>query len=137
MRSLKKMCICGIAGVAICAGMMSCNSVDKQNAATPEFGRDASREQRDMQKTALSKERIIDIANAVARQAGWNLDQAKIIYDEGNVYWRQVARGPWTQLDGHDFQAVVYWHKQPIPEGGFWVLVDRNSGEVLSAKAAP
>jgi len=86
---------------------------------------------------ALSKEQVIKVANNAARRHGQTPEKMHVEYDEGNSHWRDVARGPWPELEGRDFQAVIYWHQPPIPEGGLWILIDRNSGEVLSVEEAP
>jgi len=91
----------------------------------------------EMRKTELTKEQILKVANGAARRHGRNPEKTRIEYDEENSHWRKVARGPWRELDGHDFQAVVYWRDPPQPEGGLWVLVDRNTGEILSVQEAP
>lgn len=85
----------------------------------------------------LSKDEIIEVANGAAQRHGRNLDEMRVQYDEGNLAWREIARDSWAELEGRDFQAVAYWHDPPLPEGGLWVLVDRNTGEILSTEEAP
>ena len=88
-------------------------------------------------KSVLTNKQIIAIANRAAREYGRNPDECLIGYDEGNVFWKKAARGPWSDLAGHDFQAVGYDYRDPRPSGTLWVLVDRNTGEVLSVMAQP
>ncbi len=88
------------------------------------------------EKTVLSKEQIVQIANGAARRHGY--DPKEMVYDEGNVAWKKEPRGPWPELEGHDFQAVEYWHRSLYTAGGgIWVLVDRNTGEVLRVVGSP
>jgi hypothetical protein len=113
---------------------------------------------------ALSKDRIILLANSAARQEGFNPEdpeKCKTVYDEANVNWRELVRGHtspkidaqrhaawppidspiidevmlqrWPHLKGRDYQVVTYWHKPPEMDGGFWVLVDRKTGEIVLA----
>jgi len=90
-------------------------------------------------KTVLSKEKIIKIADRAARRHGRKPEDCIVIYDEENAYWtRNVnARGPWPELEGHDYQAVIYNYRVPRPSGSLWVLVDRNTGNVLKVIVEP
>jgi hypothetical protein len=91
----------------------------------------------EMRKTVLSREQIIKIADGAARKNGLDPEKTEVFYDEGNAEWKQVVAKPWPKLEGHDFQAVSYWHRPPIPEGGLWILVDRNTGKILAVAAPP
>jgi hypothetical protein len=48
---------------------------------------------RDLAATALSRDEIIAIANAAARQEGWDLEACDVTYDEGNANWRSMLGG--------------------------------------------
>jgi hypothetical protein len=98
---------------------------------------DSAEGQKEMKEGVLSKEQIIKIANREAHRLGRDLARTDVAYDDGNVGWKQVAPGPWPKLEGHDYQAVVYSHLPPIPEGGLWILVDRNTGEILMIGSPP
>jgi hypothetical protein len=136
MRSSRKPHILLLIWIVVCVCVISCKPPGKQTS--PEKSKsEGSKGQTEMTNITLSKEQIIEIANRAARRHGCNPEEMDVIYDEGNAGWRSIAVGPWPELEGHDFQAVVYWHRPPIPEGGLWVLVDRNTGQVLSASRAP
>lgn len=122
--------------VLVVMELMSCRPSGKQ-AVLEKSESDSGQRKAEMKKSVLSKEQIIEIANRAARQRGRDPERCVIGYDEGNVFWRKVARGPWHELEGHDFQAVGYDYREPIASGTLWVLVDRNTGEVLSAMAQP
>jgi len=105
---------------------------------SPDKGKGESGEgQEGTKKAVLPKEQIIKIANREARRLGRDLAKTHTTYDEGNVEWKQVAPGPWPKLEGHDYQAVIYTHVPPIPEGGLLILVDRNTGEILMIGSPP
>jgi hypothetical protein len=105
-------------------------------------------------KNVLSREEIIRTANAEARRQGFDPETHTVFYDEGNCHWRTRA-GParpvtredaeaeildrWPELKGYDYQAVEYMVPR-VPKRGLislarplYVLVDRNTGEVLLA----
>ena len=113
-----------------CLLMASCKPPDAEKHAGSAGSEEAK-------KTTLSKEEIVKVADGAARHRGWNPDKMHVEYDEGNTTWREIARASWPELEGRDFQAVAYWHDPPLPEGGLWVLVDRNTGEILSTEEAP
>lgn len=94
-------------------------------------------EMAEREESGLTKEQILAIANRAAREYGRNPDECLIGYDKGNVFWKKAARGPWSDLTDHDFQAVGYDYRAPRPSGTLWVLVDRNTGKVLSVMAQP
>jgi hypothetical protein len=125
--------LCLFAGCLLTA---SCKPPDAERRGETSESRNSG-ESSETRRTLLSKELIIKAANSAARRHGRDPDELYVEYDEGNSAWRGIARGPWPELDGRDFQAVAYWHQPPQPEGGLWVLVDRNTGEILSVEEAP
>jgi hypothetical protein len=107
----------------------------------------------------LSKEEIIKAANRAARRRWHNLPKYDIFHDEGNAGWRYLVtrlsvpevendrrvwpegafelnlRSRWPKLESRDYQAVYYVFRPPPGDKGIygrtWILVDRNTGEVL------
>jgi hypothetical protein len=100
----------------------------------------------------LSAERIVEVADATARENGRDPGEERVtvFYDEGNANWkyhvamnrkmaalerdegheeRLLKRA--RRLEGRDFQAVRYTYAYPRLGSDLWVLVDRNTGEVL------
>ncbi len=82
-------------------------------------------------KTPLSKEQILAITDAVALERGW-FPQVRRTYDTGNAIWKRCYRG-WRprELEGHDYQVVMYAHADAVVDGGLEVVVDRNTGAIL------
>ena len=103
-------------------------------------------------KQALSRERIIEIANAAARNYGWNPGSCTVVFDEGNAAWKadlseiqrtlaaiplperkkfELPAGSW--FEGHDYQVVRYdpRGRGPGTAASLYVFVDRDTGEVL------
>jgi hypothetical protein len=80
-----------------------------------------------------------------------------VFYDKGNRYWRKrLTWGPnvtageeaeavvldrWPHLRGHDYQAIAYFlpfrKGDLIFTGPLYILVGRNTGEVLLAHRFP
>ncbi len=88
-----------------------------------------------MEKKTLSKEQIIAAATVVVRRHGENPEEYRVIYDEGNAIWIDAASKiplpmP-AELEGHDYQLVIYRLRVSQPGGELWVIVDRNTGEEL------
>jgi hypothetical protein len=118
--------------------LAACLCVVSRKPAGPNKGEgESDKGQKKTKEIVLSKEQIIKIANREARRLGRNLSRTDIVYDDDNAGWKQVAPGPWPQREGHDYQAVSYWHKEPTTEGGLWILVDRNTGDVLMIGSPP
>ncbi len=82
-------------------------------------------------KAPLSKEQILAITDAVALERGW-FPQVRRTYDEGNALWKRCY-GYWhpPELEGHDYQVVMYVHADALLDGDLEVVVDRNTGAVL------
>ncbi len=82
-------------------------------------------------KAPLSKEQILAITDAVALERGW-FPQVRRTYDEGNALWKRCY-GYWhpRELEGHDYQVVMYAHADAVVDGGLEVVVDRNTGAIL------
>ncbi len=117
--------------IAVCTGLTSCKpSSMRTNPTISE--KPASEQKAGPERNVLSKEQIISIANAVARRYGRDPDKSIVIYDEENALWRSTfPAGP--AFDGHDYQAVAYRDRsgEYIFSGHLWVIIDRNTGEVL------
>jgi hypothetical protein len=143
-----------------CAGTTSCKLVDARAPSdeTQVSGSGKQIEKRD-QRT-LSEQEILKAANRAARRRGFNLAKYGIGYDEGNAGWKYFVtrlspsyeengrpvwpdgafeanlRSHWPNLESHDYQAVTYCRRPPARrppgiQGRTWILVDRNTGEVL------
>lgn len=91
-------------------------------------------------KEGFSKDKVIAIATAKVRAAGFNLEEVQIIYDENNQLWdRQI--GKMTGLDKSpnfgifkkgfmkNYITVYFDFKEPMPD--LWVFIDKDTGEVL------
>jgi hypothetical protein len=78
--------------------------------------------------------------------AGWRYLVTRVSPPEyepenGRPVWPEGAfeanlRSRWPKLESHDYQAVIYYRRPPAGrspgiQGRTWVLVDRNTGEVL------
>ncbi len=117
--------------VLVCVGVTSCGPTHTQTGSERSKTRDWER-QMDMERGMLSREQIIEAANAVAREYGWDPEEAVITWDEGNTRWRHVfSMVHMPELEGHDYQAVIYAPRRLGPSAELWVAVDRNTGEVV------
>jgi hypothetical protein len=135
MSSSKKTAIPLLILLLVFMGVTSCKPAGKQ-AAPAKTEKESAEVQGETTSSVLSKEQIVEIANGVARRHGY--DPKEMVYDEGNASWKKEPRGPWPELEGHDFQVVYYSHRSPYTAGGgLWVLVDRNTGKVLRVVGAP
>lgn len=130
-----------LACVIVCMAMASCRSVHEEKAS-----RNAG---------PCSPQQIMEIADAEACQRGCHPNEWVAIYDEGNAYWKSrleeiearrleidalhakydfiepqpPLRIP--ELEGRDYQVVLYRRREIIPSGDLVIFVDRSSGEVL------
>jgi hypothetical protein len=130
MRAPKRTWIPLLVWIVICSVGTSCKPSGTQT--TPEKSKTrGSGGQNEIKKTELSREQIINIADKVARDHNRDPEQMKVVYDDGNATWRRIPESRDVDFPDHDFQVVVYWRRPPVAEGGLWVLVDRNAGEVL------
>jgi hypothetical protein len=126
----------------ICAATVSCRPLA---TGTPgeKPGSEGARKHVGMNERTLSKEQIIEIANAEARRHGWNPERWITIYDEGNAHWGSYLSlfrapppplkpvPPPPELEGRDYQVVIY-RRQDVPiSGDLLVMVDRHTGEVI------
>ncbi len=143
--------------VLVALAMVSCAPSEKN--ATVEIAKsERFDEPARTAKIALPKEQIIETANTAAREHGWIVGVNNVVahYDEGNVRWEYAvgtarkAAAVWEDraaldglaersrcLEGHDYQAVLYWHRPPQRAVNLWVLVDRNTGETLRVTEWP
>lgn len=113
----------------VCIAITSCAPTETQ-AVRESVRNGASEGQIDEAKAQLSKEQITAIADAVARKGGWRPELRT--YDEGNARWKRLygeMRAP--ELDGRDYQVVMYRDARAFLDGGLVVVVDTNTGAVL------
>jgi len=134
--------------VFLLLALASC--VPSQRRTTDGTGDDPGLQARaSVEASALSRRQIIEAANTAARQRGWSPDDGEvgIFYDEGNVEWeRYVAEGERLarlrgiidrnadrsqRLEGHGFQVVRYDAPLRQRKENLWVLVDKDTGDVL------
>ena len=138
-----------------CMAVASCRPLGPDRAAK-QPGSNAPKEQMRTSERSLSRERIIEIADAEARRRGCYPDEWVTIYDEGNAHWKSTwaeieARRVETEalrvrfnldikpqppvsmpeFDGRDYQVIIYRRRDIPPSGDLLILVDRNTGEVL------
>jgi hypothetical protein len=126
----------------ICTAIVSCRPLV---TGTPgeKSGAQGSEGQVGLNEHTLSKEQIIAIANVEARRHGWNPERWVTIYDRENAEWESVLSlfrappppikpvPPPAQLEGRDYQVVIYRRQDVALSGDLFILVDRNTGEVL------
>ncbi len=122
----------------VCAGMTSCKPLDwRATAGKPTDG--TERQARKWSEWVLLREEIIEIANIVAREQGYDPAESLVLYDEGRVRWRWAAireiwepcvvdgckkwreveddefetavAKRWPMLKGRDYQLVLYFHR--------------------------
>jgi hypothetical protein len=85
-----------------------------------------------MGKKPLSREQIIDAANTAARERGWKLEESRSVFDEDNARWRSVFSDiTIPEVEGHDYQVIIYIRRAIMPSEPLWVAVDRSTGKVL------
>jgi len=115
----------------VCLATTSCKTVGRQTTRE-EAAKAGSEQQHAISGTPLSKEQIIAVAQTVARERGWYPGNL-CIYDEGNSLWmRTYGLVPVPELDGHDYQVVMYVRPQAMTDGGdLAIVVDRKTGAVL------
>ncbi|OGX04196.1 MAG: hypothetical protein A3G87_01385 [Omnitrophica bacterium RIFCSPLOWO2_12_FULL_50_11] len=93
---------------------------------------------------SLSQEEIVDAARAVAAKEGFDLHGKSVLYDRDNEEWKETQKilrqvgssmgGQLSQLVDRDYQ-VVYFSPENIANtrgGGFWVFIDKKTGEVIT-----
>ena len=114
----------------LCLAGMSCRPPSGGAGSDESTIRD-SEVQAEMKGTDLSREQILDAANKVAKSRGRDPDQMDVFYDEGNAVWRTLNYTDVSELADKDYQAVAYSQNPPVPEGGFWVLIDKKTGKKL------
>jgi hypothetical protein len=161
MSSSKTSCFLLSVWIAACAGTMSCRSVDSEATGdrTQTDGPTKQAEKRD--NAVLSKQKIIKAAKRAARRGWFDFATYDFFYDEGNAGWKYIVtrlspaiitedgrsiwpegafeanlRSRWPKLESHDYQAVCGGRRLPAKERGgiyglTWILIDRNTGEVL------
>ncbi len=122
--------------VLVCLATASCEP--KHIQTTPQGVKQTGLDgQADKKTTPLSKEQIIAIADAVARDYGWQPEE-RLAYDKGNVLWEAAFRGVRVpELEGHDYQVLVYGRRGVLFGGDLSVVVDRNTGAVLKILREP
>jgi hypothetical protein len=93
----------------------------------------------------ISKEEVSKIANKVAKDLGYDVENMILKADEKNTEWKEYV----AYIKGMPpaFEAKlkdrVYWavYFQPIPDpdpnivlvgGDLWVFIDANTGEVIT-----
>jgi len=115
----------------ICAGLTSCEPTHRQ-ATTESLSKGGSEDHADMGKKPLSREQIIDAANTAARERGWKLEESRSVFDEDNARWRSVFSDiTIPEVEGHDYQVIIYIRRAIMPSEPLWVAVDRSTGKVL------
>ena len=88
----------------------------------------------------FAKERIVEIATTAVKGAGFNAQEATIVYDEGGKLWAEkigeVAfedkspnHGILKQGFLKNYRVVFFDFKEPIKD--VWVFIDKDTGEVL------
>jgi len=137
-------------GIVMFLGLALASCVPSQRRTADGTGNDPGSQARaSVEDGSLPRRQIIEAANTAARQQGWSPDdgEVSIFYDEGNVAWeRYVAEGERLArlrgiidrnadrsqcLAGHGFQVVRYDAPLRQRKENLWVLVDKETGDVL------
>jgi len=119
-----------------CVAVISCRPLGLQSVCEKSESNSSGKDA-DTGKCTLSKEQVIDAANAAVRLHGWNLEDFDVIYDEENTEWKRFLSDVGTlppEYEGRDCHIVTYKPRVRPPVtfgGGLEVTVDRNSGAVL------
>lgn len=157
MTSSKTVSFLLLVSMVACTGTVSCRLADSQTRGDKTC---SAREAEKGGNEVLTKQEIIAAANRAARRRGYNPAKDYVVYDKGNASWKyfvtrlsppesESENGPiwsdsafetnlrswWPTLDRHDYQAVFYVRHLPKGSrsivGRTWILVDRNTGEIL------
>ena len=108
----------------VCVALTSCGPTRTQRTAESPAH---------VENKPLSAEQILAVANAAAQERGWPLAALRVILDEDNAYWksRGMSKLYIPELEGRDFQVVIYRRRQAMIAEDCVVVVDKNTGEVL------
>jgi hypothetical protein len=95
----------------------------------------ASENPADANEVRLTRQQVIEIANAEIRRNGMNPADYDVIFDQGNLAWRSVLRSvqfSLPELEGRDYQVVKYTPRGHKTQGSdLFVFVDKNTGKAL------
>lgn len=87
-----------------------------------------------------SNDQIIEIAAIAAKEKGYDIVEAQVIYDQDGKLWSEKI-GKMTDLTSSanfgvfqrgfmkNYRVVYFDYKEPVSD--IWVFVDKDSGEVL------
>jgi hypothetical protein len=85
-------------------------------------------------RRTLSREQIIDAAEAAAAEHSWGPDKCYAVYDEGNAIWKFCWPAHDRELEGCSYQAVIFKRRVIIPGGDLFVVVDSKTGDILTVQ---
>jgi hypothetical protein len=111
-----------LGSILACALLMPCKSPDSRSAS----GKTG--------KKPLSRQELIDAASVAdrkyGRDPGWGF-----VLEENSQQLQAVMLRRFPSLRGHDCEVLRYIpvteHAKGMADGGGWLLIDRNTGEVL------
>ncbi len=120
--------------IAASIGTTSCKPLDSQvNGGKPIGGTEKSVKK--WNEWVPLKEELIEYANIVARQQGYDPAHCLVVYDEGKVRWKFIAireiwepcidengRARWREVDGDEFEAAVA-RRWPVLKGRDYQLI--------------
>ena len=112
----------------------TCRSPEKPKSPQ-EQAANGSEQPADANGIRLTRQQVIETANAEIRRNGMNPADYDIIFDQGNVAWRAALRSVrfnLPELEGRDYQAVKYTPRGHKTQGAdLFVFVDKNTGKAL------
>lgn len=116
----------------VCVGAASCTPTGTQSAA--EVPKTVGSDGRmNVESQLLATDQILDAANTTARECGWNLEKFRVFFDEDNAWWRSKLSGVRVpEVEGHDFQVVMYTPREPAEAEDRIIVVDKNTGDILA-----
>jgi hypothetical protein len=120
--------LCLLAGV----NLMSCKP-SHHSKADSESNRPAAARETEAREEVLSKEQIIELTNHAIRERGFDLGRHRTYYDEGNRFWDHYFSRSSPELQGLDYQAVMYYVEpsEAMFWDPVWVVIDKKTGVVL------
>jgi hypothetical protein len=121
--------------IALAALFAAAPSCQETNTQTPK-AKTQEPNQAAQPKFALTRESVIEVANAEMRRLGMNISQYDVLFDQGNLAWNSAMRSiriELPELAGHDFQAVKYTLRDRKTVGAdVFIFIDKTTGKPLT-----
>jgi hypothetical protein len=122
-------------GLAIVAVMIpSCQKPEPQGSTQAQTGGTAQKPA-DANAVQLTRDKVVEIANAELRRNGFKPEDYDVLFDQGNLAWRSApisAQFDLPELKGHDYQSVKYTPRGHQKQGSdLFIFIDKNTGKPL------